>query len=84
MKLNRKSDKIPHFLIQLNDTKLSEIAPFHETRRLKLEYKINRKRVTNGQRFGEDNLLNNFNKSTLLNAFCMSRAQAKTPELLCR
>ena len=71
-RLNRKGDKIPPCLTILRDMTLSEIARFHETRRLKLEYKIYRKRVINGGRFEEDNLLNNFNKSTLSNAFCMS------------
>ena len=37
-----------------------------------------------GERFVKDNLLNNLNKSTLSNAFCMSGVQAKALELLCR
>ena len=75
---------MPPSFTPLSETKFSENAPFQKTQSDNIEYKINIKRTTSGGNFLRDIFLNNAIKSTLSNAFYISKAHAKTSVLLRR
>ena len=73
---------MPPSFTSSSKTKWFKNAPFQKTQNDNLEYKVNIKRTITGGNFLRYIFLNNAIKSILKNAFCISKAHAKTSVLL--